>query len=92
MKKYFTWNAPKFYTATELLDFIQPVRKYLIGKKLDKIMVMGALYSCVGLDEQERRCVKYSNENEWSIDDAETEILSTPTHQVALEFKTAKKL
>ena len=84
MKRHFEWNAKKFYTATELESFIDPIRKSLIGKTIDKIMVMGTLYTSVGLDEQENRCVKYANEDEWFIE--ENSIQSVPTHQVALSL------
>lgn len=48
-----------------MLEFyIEPIRQSLIGKTIDKIMIMGHIFTSVGLDEQENRCVKYSNEEE----------------------------
>ena len=88
MERHFEWNAKKFYTANELETYIEPIRKSLIGKTIDKIMVMGTLYTSVGLNEQENRCVKYADEDEWFIEENcyENPIQSVPTHQVALSL------
>ena len=88
MKQLFTWSAQTFYTATELETYIKPIRNSLVGRKLDNIMVMGHLYTSFGLDEQENRCVKYADENEWHIEKNmyKNAIQSFPTHQVALEL------
>ena len=88
MQRHFEWKANNFYTATELESYIEPIRKSLIGKTIDKIMIMGHLFTSVGLDEQENRCVKYSDEEEWFIEENmyENAIPSTPTHHVALNL------
>lgn len=86
MEKHFEWQAKYFYTANELDSYIEPIRKILVGKILDKIMVMGTLYTSVGLDDNENRCVKYAGEEEWFIEDFEKDIQSIPTHQVALSL------
>lgn len=82
------WNAKKLYTATELESYIKPIRESLIGKMLDKIMVMEHLYTSFGLDDDNNRCVKYADENEWFIEENrfEKETKTTPTHQVALSI------
>ena len=88
MEKYFEWKAKKFYTANELDSYIETIRKYLIGKTLDKIMVMGTLYTSIGLDDNENRCIKYAGEDEWFIEEncSKNPIQSVPTHQVALSL------
>ena len=88
MEKLFEWNAKNFYTAKELESYIEPIRQSLVGKTIDKIMIMGHIFTSVGLDDQENRCVKYSNEEEWFIEENmyENSVKSFPTHQVALEL------
>ena len=88
MEKLFEWNAKNFYTAKELESYIEPIRQSLIGKTLDKIMIMGHIFTSIGLNDQENRCVKYSNEEEWFIDENmyENPVKTFPTHQVALEL------
>lgn len=88
MEKTFEWKAKNFYTATELESYIEPIRQSLIGKTIDKIMIMGHLFTSFGLDKQENRCVKYSDEEEWFIEENmyENPIQSIPTHQVSLEL------
>lgn len=88
MKKNFEWQAKNFYTATELEAYMNNIRASLIGKTLDKIMVMGHIYTSIGLDDNENRCVKYANENEWFIEENmyKNPIQSVPTHQVSLSL------
>lgn len=88
MEKLFEWNAKNFYTAKELESYIEPIRQSLVGKTIDKIMIMGHIFTSVGLDDQENRCVKYSNEEEWFIEENmyKNSVKSFPTHQVALEL------
>ena len=87
-ERTFEWKAKYFYTTTELEAYIEPIRKSLIGKKLDKIMIMGHIFTSVGLDDNENRCEKYADEDEWYIEENryENEVKSTPTHQVALSL------
>ncbi len=88
MKNHFKWNAKEFYTAIELESYIEPIRKSLIGKTLDKIFIMGHIYTSVGLDEQKNRCIKYADEDKWFIEENryENEVQSIPTHQVSLSL------
>lgn len=88
MKKLFEWNAKHFYTAKELESYINPIRQTLVDRTIDKVMIMGHIFTSVGLDEQENRCVKYADENEWFIEENmyENPFQSIPTHQVALSL------
>lgn len=78
----FNWNAKQFYTAPELEDFLYSVKVNLIEKPIDKILVMGHIYTSVGLDEHENCCVKYAEEDDWFIEENryENEVQSIPTH------------
>lgn len=81
------WDTKNFYTANELAEFINSVRDTFIGKTIGKIMVMGHIYTSVGYDDNENRCVTYSGDNEkWYIDNESEDILSTPTHKVSLSL------
>ena len=37
----FKWKAKNYYTAKELSEFLEVIKKELIGQCLDKIMIMG---------------------------------------------------
>lgn len=82
------WNAKNYYTAKELSEFLGVLKKELIGKPLDKIMIMGHIYTSTGIDEQENRCVKYADENEWFVEENmyEKPISTIPTHNVSLSL------
>lgn len=86
MKKFFIWEAKSFYTINELYSYIELIKKSIVGKTIDKIMVMEPLYTCSGYDDNGNRCVKYSSEDEWFIEKSHCEntIQSIPTHQVVL--------
>lgn len=86
MKKSFEWNAKNYYTANELNSFLKNVKKDLIGQTIDKIMVMGHIYTSDGIDEQGNRCIKYADENDWTRENAKTNTLSNPTHGVSLRL------
>ena len=64
----FKWKAKNYYTAKELSEFLETVKKGFIGRTVDKIMIMGHIYTSTGIDEQENRCVKYADENEWFVE------------------------
>lgn len=87
-ERNFEWNAKNYYTAKELSEFLGVLKKELIGKPLDKIMIMGHIYTSTGIDEQENRCVKYADENEWFIEENlyEKPIATIPTHNVSLSL------
>ena len=82
------WNAKYYYTAKELSEFLEVIKKELIGKPLDKIMIMGHIYTSTGIDEQENRCVKYADENDWFVgENMHKKTISTiPTHNVSLSL------
>ena len=82
----FKWKAKNYYTAKELSEFLEVIKKELIGQCLDKIMIMGHIYTSTGIDEQENRRVKYADENEWFVEDSKKDIQSIPTHQVTLRL------
>ena len=84
----FKWKAKNYYTAKELSEFLETVKKVLIGRTVDKIMIMGHIYTSTGIDEQENRCVKYADENEWFIEENlyEKPIATIPTHNVSLSL------
>ena len=84
----FKWKAKNYYTAKELSEFLETVKKDLIGRTVDKIMIMGHIYTSTGIDEQENRCVKYADENEWFVEKnmCEKDISSIPTHNVSLSL------
>lgn len=84
----FKWNAKNYYTTKELSRFLEPAKKSLIGRTVDKIMVMGHIYTSIGLDDRENRCVKYANEDEWFVEEDmfEKAISSIPTHNVSLSL------
>ncbi len=82
------WNAQNYYTAKELSEFLEIVKKELIGQPIDRIMIRGHIYTCTGIDEQENRCVKYADENEWFVEENmyEEPISTSPTHNVSLSL------
>lgn len=82
------WNAQNYYTAKELSEFLEIVKKELIGQPIDRIMIRGHIYTSTGIDEQENRCVKYADENEWFVEKnmCEKDISSIPTHNVSLSL------
>lgn len=84
----FKWKAKNYYTAKELSEFLETVKKVLIGRTVDKIMIMGHIYTSTGIDEQENRCVKYADENEWFVEKNmyEKPISTIPTHNVSLSL------
>ena len=84
----FKWKAKNYYMAKELSEFLETVKKGLIGRTVDKIMIMGHIYTSTGIDEQENRCVKYADENEWFVEKNmyEKPISTIPTHNVLLSL------
>ena len=84
----FKWKAKNYYTAKELSEFLEVIKKELIGQHLDKIMIMGHIYTSTGIDEQENRCIKYADENEWFVGENmyEKTISTIPTHNVSLSL------
>ena len=47
-EKDFEWNAQNYYTAKELSEYLETVKKGLIGRTVDKIMIMGHIYTSTG--------------------------------------------
>ena len=47
----FKWKAKNYYTAKELSEFLETVKKDLIGRTVDKIMIMGHIYTSTGIDK-----------------------------------------
>ena len=70
MNDRFIWKAEYFYTAKEVEAYISSIKKSLIGKPIDSIMVLGEIYHSFGFDDEGLRwMLSYENNGEWELYD-----------------------